>query len=74
MPQSTWKVEPAYPASNTVGQAPPGLYQPPGTKKTYITDPGMAPQPLQQKVGDAALTGFGGGVQGALGPFHKGSM
>lgn len=53
MPQSTWKVEPAYPASNTVGQAPPGLYQPPGTKKTYITDPGMAPQPLQQKVGDS---------------------
>uniref|UniRef100_A0A8C3GNP3 LIM domain containing preferred translocation partner in lipoma n=1 Tax=Cairina moschata TaxID=8855 RepID=A0A8C3GNP3_CAIMO len=51
MPQSTWKVEPAYPASNTVGQAPPGLYQPPGTKKTYITDPGMAPQPLQQKSG-----------------------
>ncbi|XP_035190057.1 lipoma-preferred partner isoform X2 [Oxyura jamaicensis] len=51
MPQSTWKVEPAYPASNTVGQAPPGLYQPPGTKKTYITDPVMAPQPLQQKSG-----------------------
>ncbi|KAM6356757.1 lipoma-preferred partner isoform 2-T20 [Alca torda] len=53
VPQSTWKVEPAYPASNTVGQAPPGLYQPSGTKKTYITDPVLAPQPpaLQQKSG-----------------------
>ncbi|NXP08191.1 LPP protein, partial [Thinocorus orbignyianus] len=52
-PQSTWKAEPAYPASNTMGQAPPGLYQPPGTKKTYITDPVLAPQPpvLQQKSG-----------------------
>uniref|UniRef100_A0A803XN49 LIM domain containing preferred translocation partner in lipoma n=1 Tax=Meleagris gallopavo TaxID=9103 RepID=A0A803XN49_MELGA len=54
MPQSSWKVEPAYPSSNTVGQAPPGLYQPPGTKKTYITDPVLAPQPLQQKVGDVS--------------------
>jgi len=55
MPQSTWKAEPAYPAGNTMGQAPPGLYQPPGTKKTYITDPVLAPQPpaMQQKVGDA---------------------
>ncbi|NXS42303.1 LPP protein, partial [Balaeniceps rex] len=53
VPQSTWKAEPAYPASNTVGQAPPGLYQPPGTKKTYITDPVLAPQPpaMQQKSG-----------------------
>ncbi|NXL63857.1 LPP protein, partial [Chordeiles acutipennis] len=53
VPQSSWKAEPAYPASNTVGQAPPGLYQPPGTKKTYITDPVLAPQPptLQQKSG-----------------------
>uniref|UniRef100_A0A8B9FJ45 LIM domain containing preferred translocation partner in lipoma n=1 Tax=Amazona collaria TaxID=241587 RepID=A0A8B9FJ45_9PSIT len=53
MPQSSWKAEPAYPASNTVGQALPGLYQPPGTKKTYITDPVLAPQPsaLQQKSG-----------------------
>ncbi|KAM4770194.1 lipoma-preferred partner [Cyanocitta cristata] len=53
MPQSSWKAEPAYPASNAMGQAPPGLYQPPGTKKTYITDPVMAPQPpaLQQKSG-----------------------
>ncbi|NXN42510.1 LPP protein, partial [Rhinoptilus africanus] len=53
VPQSTWKAEPAYPAGNTVGQAPPGLYQPPGTKKTYITDPVLAPQPpaLQQKSG-----------------------
>ncbi|NXU52554.1 LPP protein, partial [Turnix velox] len=53
MPQSTWKVEPAYSASNTAGQAPPGLYQPPGTKKTYITDPVLAPQApmLQQKSG-----------------------
>lgn len=52
VPQSSWKAEPAYPASNTVGQAPSGLYQPPGTKKTYITDPVLAPQPpaLQQKV------------------------
>ncbi|KAK2538444.1 Lpp [Columba guinea] len=52
VPQSTWKVEPAYPTSNTVGQAPPGLYQPSGTKKTYITDPVLAPQPptMQQKV------------------------
>ncbi|XP_010289582.1 PREDICTED: lipoma-preferred partner homolog, partial [Phaethon lepturus] len=51
VPQSTWKSEPAYPASNTVSQAPPGLYQPPGTKKTYITDPVLAPQPpaVQQK-------------------------
>ncbi|PKK20942.1 LIM domain containing preferred translocation partner in lipoma [Columba livia] len=50
---STWKVEPAYPTSNTVGQAPPGLYQPSGTKKTYITDPVLAPQPptMQQKSG-----------------------
>ncbi|NXH13484.1 LPP protein, partial [Bucco capensis] len=53
MPQSSWKAEPAYPASNTVSQAPPGLYQPPSTKKTYITDPVLAPQPpvLQQKSG-----------------------
>ncbi|NWW45568.1 LPP protein, partial [Pedionomus torquatus] len=53
VPQSTWKAEPAYPAGNTMGQAPPGLYQPPGTKKTYITDPVLAPQPpvLQQKSG-----------------------
>ncbi|XP_049658961.1 lipoma-preferred partner isoform X2 [Accipiter gentilis] len=53
VPQSSWKAEPAYPASNTVGQAPSGLYQPPGTKKTYITDPVLAPQPpaLQQKSG-----------------------
>ncbi|NXK90172.1 LPP protein, partial [Formicarius rufipectus] len=52
-PQSSWKAEPAYPASNAMGQAPPGLYQPPGTKKTYITDPVLAPQPptLQQKSG-----------------------
>nr|XP_013814520.1 PREDICTED: lipoma-preferred partner [Apteryx mantelli mantelli] len=45
MPQNTWKPEPAYPASNTIGQTPPALYQPPGTKKTYITDPVLAPQP-----------------------------
>ncbi|NXD38363.1 LPP protein, partial [Copsychus sechellarum] len=53
VPQSSWKAEPAYPASNAMGQAPPGLYQPPGTKKTYITDPVLAPQPpaLQQKGG-----------------------
>uniref|UniRef100_A0A8C0HH37 LIM domain containing preferred translocation partner in lipoma n=1 Tax=Buteo japonicus TaxID=224669 RepID=A0A8C0HH37_9AVES len=53
VPQSSWKAEPAYAASNTVGQAPSGLYQPPGTKKTYITDPVLAPQPpaLQQKSG-----------------------
>ncbi|NXC11928.1 LPP protein, partial [Corythaeola cristata] len=53
VPQSTWKAEPAYPTGNTVGQAPPGLYQPPGAKKTYITDPVLAPQPsaLQQKSG-----------------------
>ncbi|NXY19236.1 LPP protein, partial [Atrichornis clamosus] len=53
MPQSSWKAEPAYPASNAMGQAPSGLYQPPGTKKTYITDPVLAPQPpaLQQKSG-----------------------
>ncbi|XP_058700317.1 lipoma-preferred partner [Poecile atricapillus] len=53
MPQSSWKAEPAYPASNAMGQAPPGLYQPPGTKKTYITDPVLAPQvpTLQQKGG-----------------------
>ncbi|KAM9378484.1 lipoma-preferred partner [Phaethornis superciliosus] len=56
VPQSSWKAEPAYPASNTVGQAHPGLYQPPGTKKTYITDPVLAPQPpmLQQKSGYAS--------------------
>ncbi|NWS83257.1 LPP protein, partial [Toxostoma redivivum] len=53
VPQSSWKAEPAYPASNAMGQAPPGLYQPPATKKTYITDPVLAPQPpaLQQKSG-----------------------
>ncbi|NXL31441.1 LPP protein, partial [Glaucidium brasilianum] len=53
VPQSSWKAEPAYPASNTMGSAPPGLYQPPSTKKTYITDPVLAPQPpaLQQKSG-----------------------
>ncbi|NXT71860.1 LPP protein, partial [Chaetops frenatus] len=53
VPQSSWKAEPAYPASNAMGQAPPGLYQPPGMKKTYITDPVLAPQPpaLQQKSG-----------------------
>ncbi|NXR49232.1 LPP protein, partial [Hippolais icterina] len=53
MPQSSWKAEPAYPASNAMGQAAPGLYQPPGAKKTYITDPVLAPQPpaLQQKSG-----------------------
>ncbi|NXJ67673.1 LPP protein, partial [Rostratula benghalensis] len=53
VPQSTWKAEPAYPAGNTMGQAPPGLYQPPSTKKTYITDPVLAPQApvLQQKSG-----------------------
>ncbi|XP_025949236.2 lipoma-preferred partner [Dromaius novaehollandiae] len=45
VPQNTWKPEPAYPASNTIGQTPPALYQPPGTKKTYITDPVLAPQP-----------------------------
>ncbi|NXB77347.1 LPP protein, partial [Donacobius atricapilla] len=51
VPQSSWKAEPAYPASSAMGQA--GLYQPPGTKKTYITDPVLAPQPpaLQQKSG-----------------------
>ncbi|NXQ35978.1 LPP protein, partial [Alaudala cheleensis] len=53
VPQSSWKAEPAYPASNAMGQAAPGLYQPPGTKKTYITDPVLAPQPpaMQQKSG-----------------------
>ncbi|NWV35894.1 LPP protein, partial [Grantiella picta] len=53
VPQSSWKAEPAYPASNAMGQAPPGLYQPPSTKKTYITDPVLAPQApaLQQKSG-----------------------
>ncbi|NWV46117.1 LPP protein, partial [Daphoenositta chrysoptera] len=53
VPQSSWKAEPAYPSSNAMGQAPPGLYQPPGAKKTYITDPVVAPQPpaLQQKSG-----------------------
>ncbi|NXM51875.1 LPP protein, partial [Illadopsis cleaveri] len=53
MPQSSWKAEPAYPASNAMGQAAPGLYQPQGTKKTYITDPVLAPQQptLQQKSG-----------------------
>ncbi|NXO35615.1 LPP protein, partial [Locustella ochotensis] len=53
VPQSSWKAEPAYPASNAMGQAAPGLYQPPGAKKTYITDPVLAPQPpaLQQKSG-----------------------
>lgn len=54
-PQSSWKAEPAaYPAGNAMGQAPPGLYQPSGMKKTYITEPVLAPQPpsLQQKVGD----------------------
>ncbi|XP_064241691.1 lipoma-preferred partner [Passer domesticus] len=53
VPQSSWKAEPAYPASNAMGQAPPGLYQPQGTKKTYITDPVLAPQPpaMQQKSG-----------------------
>ncbi|NXG10319.1 LPP protein, partial [Sakesphorus luctuosus] len=53
VPQSSWKAEPVYPASNAMGQAPPGLYHPPGTKKTYITDPVLAPQPptLQQKSG-----------------------
>ncbi|NXN96459.1 LPP protein, partial [Rhinopomastus cyanomelas] len=53
MPQSSWKVEPAYPAANAAGQGPPGLYQQPGTKKTYITDPVLAPQPstLQHKSG-----------------------
>ncbi|XP_063264861.1 lipoma-preferred partner [Prinia subflava] len=53
VPQSSWKAEPAYPASNAMGQAAPGLYQPPGTKKTYITDPVLAAQPpaLQQKSG-----------------------
>ncbi|NXU65893.1 LPP protein, partial [Horornis vulcanius] len=53
VPQSSWKAEPAYPAGNAMGQAAPGLYQPPGTKKTYITDPVLAPQPpaLQQKGG-----------------------
>ncbi|NWU96777.1 LPP protein, partial [Upupa epops] len=53
MPQSSWKVEPTYPAATTAGQGPPGLYQTPGTKKTYITDPVLAPQPpaLQHKSG-----------------------
>ncbi|NXR35380.1 LPP protein, partial [Zosterops hypoxanthus] len=53
VPQSSWKAEPAYPASNAMGQAAPGLYQPPATKKTYITDPVLAPQQpaLQQKSG-----------------------
>ncbi|XP_066182042.1 lipoma-preferred partner [Sylvia atricapilla] len=53
VPQSSWKPEPAYPAGNAMGQAAPGLYQPPGTKKTYITDPVLAPQQptLQQKSG-----------------------
>ncbi|NWR04883.1 LPP protein, partial [Paradoxornis webbianus] len=53
VPQSSWKAEQAYPASNAMGQAAPGLYQPPGTKKTYITDPVLAPQQpaLQQKSG-----------------------
>uniref|UniRef100_A0A663N0X5 LIM domain containing preferred translocation partner in lipoma n=1 Tax=Athene cunicularia TaxID=194338 RepID=A0A663N0X5_ATHCN len=61
VPQSSWKAEPAYPASNTMGQAPPGLYQPPSTKKTYITDPVLAPQPpaLQQKVGDSGYPSSG---------------
>ncbi|NXX49204.1 LPP protein, partial [Tricholaema leucomelas] len=53
VPQSSWKAEPAYPATNAMGQAPPGLYQPSGMKKTYITEPVLAPQPpsLQQKSG-----------------------
>ncbi|XP_019359017.1 PREDICTED: lipoma-preferred partner [Gavialis gangeticus] len=52
-PQNTWKPEPAYPAANTMAQTPAGMYQPPGTKKTYITDPVLAPQPppLQAKGG-----------------------
>ncbi|NXA51105.1 LPP protein, partial [Nothocercus julius] len=45
VPQSAWKPEPAYPAGNAMGQPPPALYQPPGPKKTYITDPVLAPQP-----------------------------
>ncbi|KAM8805122.1 lipoma-preferred partner isoform 1-T1 [Eudromia elegans] len=43
-PQNAWKAEPAYPAGSSMGQPPPALYQPPGPKKTYITDPVLAPQ------------------------------
>ncbi|KAK6483774.1 lipoma-preferred partner-like protein isoform X1 [Huso huso] len=44
--QNTWRPEPAYPTPATTG---PG-YQPPGPRKTYITDPppAMAPTPMAQ--------------------------
>ncbi|MGH0175657.1 UNVERIFIED_CONTAM: hypothetical protein FKN15_004362 [Acipenser sinensis] len=44
--QNTWRPEPAYPTAATTG---PG-YQPPGSRKTYITDPppAMAPTPMAQ--------------------------
>ncbi|KAM4693909.1 lipoma-preferred partner isoform 2-T7 [Discoglossus pictus] len=48
-----WKPEPAYTSVPAVGQQPAGVYQPPSSKKTYITDPQYAPppppQPPQQK-------------------------
>ncbi|CAM5164086.1 unnamed protein product [Natator depressus] len=53
VPQNTWKPEPAYPTANTMAQNPAGPYQPPSTKKTYITDPVLAPPPppMQPKSG-----------------------
>ncbi|KAM9126719.1 lipoma-preferred partner isoform 2-T9 [Pangshura tecta] len=53
VPQNTWKPEPAYPTANTMAQNPPGPYQPPSAKKTYITDPVLAPPPpaMQPKSG-----------------------
>ncbi|XP_038605470.1 LOW QUALITY PROTEIN: lipoma-preferred partner [Tachyglossus aculeatus] len=51
--QNTWKPEPTYAPPVAPPQNPAGMYQPPGAKKTYITDPGLATQAstLQPKSG-----------------------
>ncbi|MEE6508488.1 hypothetical protein FKM82_021323 [Ascaphus truei] len=46
--QGGWKPEPAYTSAPAMGQQPAGLYPPPNTKKTYITDPPYSPAPPSQ--------------------------
>ncbi|MBN3288909.1 LPP protein, partial [Polyodon spathula] len=58
--QNTWRPEPAYPTSATSG---PG-YQPPGPRKTYITDPppAMAPAPMAQYGAAPGMQQKGGSI------------
>ncbi|XP_044525444.1 lipoma-preferred partner [Gracilinanus agilis] len=63
--QNPWKPEPAYAPPPQAGPPnPAGLYQPPEPKKTYITDPVLAPQnpgPPQPKGGHPGPAGAASG-------------